>query len=77
MVYNGMTGQQIAYNDLDLVRNIESNGTTLVNYSYLADGTKLSADSSLTLESAGFSGGRLTGTSVIAHASTTRPSTDG
>ena len=43
----------ISYNDLDLVRNIESNGTTLVNYSYLADGTKLSADSSLTLESAG------------------------
>ena len=41
----------ISYNDLDLVRNIESNGTTLVNYSYLADGTKLSADSSLILES--------------------------
>ena len=88
MVYNGMTGQQISYNDLDLVRNIESNGTTLVNYSYLADGTKLSAtdaqgeglvyrgafvyrrgaDSSLTLESAGFSGGRLTGTSVLMYA---------
>lgn len=43
MIHNGMTGQQIAYNDLDLVRNIESNGTTLVNYSYLADGTKFSA----------------------------------
>ena len=80
-----MTGQQITYNDLDLVRNIEANGTTLVNYSYLADGTKLSAkdaqgeglvyrgafvyrqgaDSSLTLESAKFSGGRLTGTNVM------------
>ena len=88
MIHNGMTGQQIAYNDLDLVRNIESNGTTLVNYSYLADSSKLSAtdaqgegllyrgafvyrrgaDSSLTLESAGFSGGRLTGTSVLMYA---------
>ena len=77
MIHNGMTGQQIAYNDLDLVRNIEASGATLVNYSYLADGTKLSADSSLTLESAGFSGGRLTGASVMAHVSTTRPSTDG
>jgi RHS repeat-associated protein len=88
MIHNGMTGQQIAYNDLDLVRNIEASGATLVNYSYLADGTKLSAtdaqgeglvyrgafvyrrgaDSSLTLESAGFSGGRLTGTSVLMYA---------
>jgi hypothetical protein len=88
MIHNGMTGQQIAYNDLDLVRNIEASGATLVNYSYLADGTKLSAtdaqgeglvyrgafvyrrgaDSSLTLESAGFSGGRLTGASVLIYA---------
>ena len=68
MIHNGMTGQQIAYNDLDLVRNIEASGATLVNYSYLADGTKLSADSSLTLESAGFSGGRLTGASVLMYA---------
>ena len=63
--------------------NISKNGTTLVNYSYLVDGTKLSAlkdsgeglvyrgpfvyrksagpgNSSLTLESAAFGGGRLT-----------------
>ena len=43
MIHNGMTGQQIAYNDLDLVRNIEASGATLVNYSYLADGTKFSS----------------------------------
>ena len=30
-------------NDLDLIGNIVRNDTTLVNYSYLADGTKLSA----------------------------------
>ena len=97
MSYNGMTDQQITYNDIDLVRKIEANGTTLVNYSYLANGTKLSAtdaqgeglvyrgafvyrqgaDSSLTLESAGFSGGRLTGASVIAQGSTTWLCTDG
>ena len=73
----------LSWRDVD--RNIESNGTTLVNYFYLADGTKLSAtdaggeglvyrgafvyrrgaDSSLTLESARFSGGRLTGASVL------------
>jgi hypothetical protein len=29
--------------DLDLVGNISKNGTTLVNYSYLANGVKLSA----------------------------------
>jgi hypothetical protein len=70
--------------DLDLVGNISKNGTPLVNYSYLANGVKLSAldgngerlmyrgpfvyrkssdsegNSSLTLESAAFGGGRLT-----------------
>ena len=43
MTYNGQTGQSIFYNDLDLVGNISRDGTTLVNYFYLADGTKLSA----------------------------------
>lgn len=43
MTYNGQTGHAISYNDLDLVGNISLNGTTLVNYSYLADGTKISA----------------------------------
>ena len=73
----------LSYNDLDLIGNIVRNDTTLVNYSYLSDGTKLSAldgsgevlvyrgpfvyrksagnnNSSLTLESAAFGGGRLT-----------------
>ncbi|MBO5194054.1 MAG: peptidoglycan DD-metalloendopeptidase family protein [Bacteroidales bacterium] len=43
MTYDGLTGQSTAYNDLDLVRNISCNGTTLANYSYLSDGTKLEA----------------------------------
>ena len=43
MTYDGLTGQSTAYNDLDLVRNISRNGTTLANYSYLSDGTKLEA----------------------------------
>ena len=38
-----MTGQSMTYNDLDLIGNIVRNDTTLVNYSYLSDGTKLSA----------------------------------
>ena len=33
----------MTYNDLDLIGNIVRNDTTLVNYSYLSDGTKLSA----------------------------------
>ena len=43
MTYDGLTNQSISYNDLDLIGNITRNDTTLVNYSYLADGTKLSA----------------------------------
>ncbi len=43
MTYDGLTGQSVAYNDLDLIGNVTRNGTTLVNYSYLADGTKISA----------------------------------
>lgn len=83
MTFDGMTGQSMTYNDLDLIGNIVRNDTTLVNYSYLSDGTKLSAldgsgaglvyrgpfvyrkssgsnNSSLTLESAAFGGGRMT-----------------
>ena len=86
MVQNGQQGNIIQYNDLDLVRKIFHNGVTLlVKYSYLADGTKISAlrgsgeglvyrgpfvyrqsaDSSLTLESASFSGGLLTPDNVL------------
>ncbi len=43
MTFDGMTGQSMIYNDLDLIGNIVRNDTTLVNYSYLSDGTKLSA----------------------------------
>ena len=66
---------------LDLIGKVEKDGSTLANYSYLSDGTKLSATdgngkglvyrgpfvyrkssggSSLTLESAAYSGGRVT-----------------
>ena len=88
MTYDGSTGQTVTYNDLDLIGNISDGGTSLVNYSYLADGTKLIAldgsgkglvyrgpfvcrtsngGSSLTLESAAFSGGRLTPNGVMLH----------
>lgn len=83
MILDGTTGQNISYNILDLIRNVALDGINLVNYSYLVDGTKLSAlqdsgeglvyrgpfvyrksagpgNSSLTLESAAFGGGRLT-----------------
>ena len=83
MTFDGTTDQSIFYNNLDLVGKISRDGSTLVNYSYLSDGTKLSAlndsgeglvyrgpfvyrksagdnNSSLTLESAAFGGGRLT-----------------
>lgn len=43
MTYDGQTGQSITYNTLDLVEKISVSSTTLVNYRYLADGTKLSA----------------------------------
>ena len=65
----------------DLHDNINESESTCwlydCDYSYLADGTKLSADSSLILESVGYSGVRLTGTSVMAHVSTTRSCIDG
>ena len=43
MTFDGTTGQSMTYNPLDLVGNISRDGTTLVNYFYLSDGTKLSA----------------------------------
>lgn len=43
MTFDGTTGQSMTYNSLDLVGNISRYGATLVNYSYLSDGTKLSA----------------------------------
>ena len=43
MTFDGTTGQSMTYNFLDLVGNISRDGTTLVNYFYLSDGTKLSA----------------------------------
>ena len=43
MTFDGTTGQSIFYNDLDLVGNISQDDMALVNYSYLSDGTKLSA----------------------------------
>ena len=43
MTFDGLSGQTITYNDIDLVKNITRDGTVLVNYSYLADGTKAEA----------------------------------
>ena len=43
MTFDGTTGQSIFYNDLDLVGNISQDDMAMVNYSYLSDGTKLSA----------------------------------
>ena len=86
MTYDGLTGQSMTYNNLDLLGKVEKDSSTLANYSYLSDGTKLSAtdgsgkglvyrgpfvyrkssdDSSLTLESAAFSGGRMTPDGVL------------
>ena len=86
MTYDGLAGQSMTYNDFDLLGKVEKDGSTLVNYSYLSDGTKLSAmdengdgleyrgpfvyrkssdDSSLTLESAAFGGGRMTPDGVL------------
>ena len=43
MTYDGTTDQSITYNNLDLVGKVSKGGTVLANYSYLSDGTKLSA----------------------------------
>ena len=77
MVRDGVNGLDISYNKLNLIESVEQNGGIVAEYSYLSDGTKLSATDSagnglcyfgslvyrkqgdvLTLESAGFSGGR-------------------
>ena len=77
MTFDGRTGLSLIWNDLGLVEKVSLNGEDLVNYSYLADGTKVSAldgdgdgllylgsliyrktGSNISLESAGFAGGR-------------------
>ena len=75
MTFDGRTGMSLTWNDLGLVEKVSLNDTDLVNYSYLADGTKVSAldgdgllylgsliyrktGSNISLESAGFAGGR-------------------
>ena len=77
MTFDGRTGLSLTWNDLGLVEKVNLNDTVLVNYSYLADGTKVSAldgdgdgllylgsliykkqGESISLESAGFAGGR-------------------
>ena len=77
MTFDVRTGMSLTWNDLGLVEKVSLNDTILVNYSYLADGTKVSAmdgegdgllylgsliyrktGSNISLESAGFAGGR-------------------
>ena len=43
MISDGLNDTQMEYNFLNLVRKVSRDSTVLVNYSYLADGTKLSA----------------------------------
>ncbi|MBQ6689470.1 MAG: RHS repeat protein, partial [Bacteroidales bacterium] len=43
MTFDGRTGMSLEWNDLGLVEKVSLNDTVLVNYSYLADGTKVSA----------------------------------
>ena len=43
MTFDGRTGMSLTWNDLGLVKKVSLNDTVLVNYSYLADGTKVSA----------------------------------
>ena len=43
MTFDGRTGLSLEWNDLGLVEKVSLNGEDLVNYSYLADGTKVSA----------------------------------
>ena len=42
MTFDGRTGMSLTWNDLGLVEKVSLNGEDLVNYSYLADGTKVS-----------------------------------
>ena len=83
MTFDGRTGMSLTWNDLGLVKKVSLNGEDLVNYSYLADGTKVSAlggdgdgllylgsliykkqGESISLESAGFAGGRFVARNV-------------
>ena len=41
MIFDGRTGMSLTWNDLGLVEKVSLNDTDLVNYSYLADGTKV------------------------------------
>ena len=43
MTYDGLSNLNMEYNHMDLPRKISSDNTTLVNYSYLADGKKISS----------------------------------
>ena len=43
MTFDGRTGMALFWNELGLVEKVCKNDTVLVNYSYLADGTKVSA----------------------------------
>ena len=43
ITFDGRTGMSLEWNDLGLVEKVSLNGEDLVNYSYLADGTKVSA----------------------------------
>ena len=46
MTFDGRTGMSMTWNDLGLVEKVSLDGEDLVNYSYLADGTKVSAQNS-------------------------------
>jgi hypothetical protein len=43
MTFDGRTGMSLSWNNLGLVEKVSLDGEDLVNYSYLADGTKVSA----------------------------------
>ena len=44
MVHDGLAGTHYSYNALGLLRKVERADTIVVNYSYLADGTKAAAE---------------------------------
>ena len=43
MTFDGLNGLNIEYNIINLPKKIGNSDSTLVNYSYLADGTKISS----------------------------------
>lgn len=80
-IHDGANNLALFYNHLNLIEKAEQNSTVLAKYSYLSDGTKLSATDGvgnglyyvgslvyhkqngvLSLESAGFDGGRFVAT---------------